>query len=216
MRRLLALPLLLLAGSAFAQDVGKLPYATVDENIKRVVGDDKGKVAVRLTVACRKAGVKPEEITLTLDSKIAPKTFRLGPDRAIYDFPQTEELLKENPLLVTNQPRGTIDLSVEIGVPVPEATSISYGALVRGLTQLNETSRKSLGTQGAPLLNATKLAVHFGTDGATVTVPEKGGKKTTLKADGLRIVLLPIDPALDQEGATVTFSTRPIWIAGSK
>lgn len=215
MRRLPLLSALFLAATVLAQDSGSLPYATVDENIRRVVGEDAGKVAVRLFVACRKAGVKPSEITLKIDSKTAPKTLQVGADSAIYDFPITEELRKENPPVVSNQPKGMIDLSVEIGLIVPDTTTVSYQTLVKGLAQLNETTKKSTGIQGAPILNATKLAIHFSSPDATVTAPGKSGSET-LKADGRGVVFLPLDAALAKEGATVTFSAKPRWIAGTK
>lgn len=192
-----------------AQEFGQIPYLTVDQNIERAAGVDPSKIAARLLLTSR-TGVKPADVTLTIQSKAAPIKLTISPDGGIGDFPRTDALRKENPQVVTNQPKGSIDLNVEIGVPIPSELTFPYQLLVDGARALNRPLKGQLENP-----SPTKLKFLFDDPKATISAPGKGGT-VTVKADAKGEAILEVDPALGKDGAKVTFSTKARWICLAK
>ncbi|MBS0659599.1 MAG: hypothetical protein JSR82_15255 [Verrucomicrobia bacterium] len=216
MRILSVVAALALAPLLPAQEVGKLPYKMLDEIFQKTSGLDRSKVAVRVVISSKNSAVKPGDITLTIDSKTAGAAkLALGPDGSIRDFPQNEALRKENPFIVSNQPKGTLNMTADVGLPVPAEKSFPYQRLVDGLTELNAAIKKQAGVLGVFVGAATKVNFQFGDPKATVTVPTKSGP-TTLKADAQGNVSVLIDATLAKSDAQVTVSERPKWLGLAK
>lgn len=216
MRILSVLAVLVFAAALPAQEVGKLPYKTLDEIFQKAAGVDRSKVALRVLISSKNAAVKPGDITLTIDSKSAGSTrVPVGPDGGIRDFPQTEALRKENPFILSNQPKGSLQLAADIGFPVPAEKTFPYQRLVDGVNEINATIKKQAGMLSVLVGTASKLSFQFGDPKATVTVPSKSGP-TVLKADAQGNVVVTVDAALAKGDAQVVLSEKPKWIGLAK
>lgn len=214
-----ALPALLLfvASLPAAEEFGKLPYATLDQNYERMAGLDRSKVAMRVVVTSKNPAVKPGAIKLTLESKASGTIpLKLSSDGTILDFPRNAALKKENPFLVSNQPKGSLQLTVDVGLPVPGELSFPYARLAEGLDEVNAAVKKQSGALGVFVSKAGSVNFVFGDPAATVTVPAAGGGTTTLKADAGGNVLVTIDPALAKGDGKVTCSAKPRWLGIAK
>lgn len=74
--------------------------------------------------------IKSDQISLFIDMKTGRIPIRL--DKGSFDLPVSANLLAENPPIISNQPKGTLQLSYYFDnyVPVPESRVLSYRALV--------------------------------------------------------------------------------------
>lgn len=212
----LFIALSLLAASAVAQEVGKLPFATIDSALQRTAGLDRSKVATRILITSKNPAVKPDAIQLTLESKAAGNVrVPIAGDGSVGDVPRTEAIRKENPFLVSNQPKGSLSLTVDVGLVVPTEKTFPYARLVTGLAELNAAIKKQGGVLAVFAGKVTKLNFVFGDPNASIILPGKSGP-VTLKADASGNVSVTVDPALAKDNATVTVSAKPSWIGVAK
>jgi hypothetical protein len=93
-------------------------------------------------------------------------------------------LLAENPLVVANKPKGSLDLALQIRIPIPNQKRFRYSELVAGLQEANHLFRKALGILAifaAQTKDLTFVFASSGSDRPKVTVlwkssPEKKGR----------------------------------------
>src|ERR1700742_1757126 len=71
----------------------------------------------------------PADTTLTIQSQNGPINVPVSRDGAVEDFPISTELLAENPLVVSNKPKGSLDLALQIRIPVPNQKRFRYSEL---------------------------------------------------------------------------------------
>ena len=90
----------------------------------------------------------PADTTLTIQSHTGAINVPVSRDGAIENFPISTELLAENPLVVANQPKGSLDLTLQIRIPVPNQKRFSYSELVAGLREANHLVRRATGILG--------------------------------------------------------------------
>jgi hypothetical protein len=89
--------------------------------------------------------VAPADTTLTIQSQNGPINVPISKDGAVENFPISNLLLAENPLIVSNQPKGSLDLALQIRIPVPNQKRFRYSELVGGLREANHLFRKAMG-----------------------------------------------------------------------
>jgi hypothetical protein len=87
----------------------------------------------------------PADTTLTIQSQNGPINVPVSRDGAVGDFPISAELLAENPLVVSNKPKGSLDLALQIRIPVPNEKRFRYSDLVVSLKEANHLFRKAMG-----------------------------------------------------------------------
>jgi len=100
-------------------------------------------------------------------------------------------LLAENPLIVSNQPKGSLDLALQIRIPVPNQKRFRYSELVAGLKEANHLFRKALGIFAiiAPQTKDLTFVFASGTDRPQVTVLWSGSPETKVADDDGRLTL---------------------------
>jgi hypothetical protein len=97
-------------------------------------------------------------------------------------------LLAENPLVVSNKPKGSLDLALQIRIPVPNQKRFKYSELVGGLKEANHLFRKALGILAIFAPQTKDLTFVFassGSDRPEVTVLWNGSPETRVADDGM-------------------------------
>ena len=130
--------------------------------------------------------VAPADTTLTIQSQNGPINVPVSRDGAVENFPISTELLAENPLVVSNKPKGSLDLALQIRIPVPNQKRFKYSELVGGLKEANHLFRKALGILAIFAPQTKDLTFVFassGSDRPQVTVLWNGSPETRVADD---------------------------------
>ncbi len=128
----------------------------------------------------------PADTTLTIQSQNGPISVPVSRDGAVENFPISTELLAENPLVVSNKPKGSLDLALQIRIPVPNQKRFRYSELVGGLKEANHLFRKALGILAILAPQTKDLTFVFassGSDRPEVTVLWDGSPETRVADD---------------------------------
>ena len=128
----------------------------------------------------------PADTTLTIQSQNGPINVPVSRDGAVEDFPISTELLAENPLVVSNKPKGSLDLALQIRIPVPNHKRFKYSELVTGLKEANHLFRKAMGILAILAPQTKDLTFVFassGSDRPEVTVFWNGSPETKFADD---------------------------------
>jgi hypothetical protein len=158
--------------------------------------------------------VKNSDVQAYLDSKTGKIPIPLGPYGDIA-LPERDDLLAEDPWLITNQPKGTMQLNWQAGLSrafVRQMTNaIHYGPLMRAMRDCEEVQEKMREFfPGSPKLAVAGLRMIFPPEIRTATViihAKTGDRKLQTDADGELIV--PMDPDLRDEDPLMTLSSIP-------
>jgi hypothetical protein len=163
----------------------------------------------------------PADTTLTIQSQNGPINIPISRDGAVENFPISNLLLAENPLIVANQPKGTLDLALQIRIPIPNQKRFRYSELVAGLKESNHLFRKALGIfallapQTRDLTFVFRLRQAYGATGFAssgndrpqVTVLWNGSPETKV-ADGDGMLTLQVNES-SKENPEVLLSEIP-------
>ena len=128
----------------------------------------------------------PANTTLTIESQNGAISVPVSKDGAVENFPISNELLAENPLVVVNQPKESLDLALQIRIPVPNQKRFKYSELVAGLKKANHLVRRAMGILGIFAPQTRDLTFVFPPGSAVrpaVTVLWQGTPETTIGDD---------------------------------
>ena len=197
------------AASGYAQEKATLPYAKLYDVFQRAEKVRSKDVRAAIAVASKNPAVKPNDVTFTIESKRGARKLHVDPDGELHGFPINSRLLKENPPVVTNQPKGSLQVGGGLIFNVPASTRYSYRKLGSLLDAGNAARKKEAGLFSlvAPQAKSV-LFVFFDHTRQTLTVHAKAGP-TTLTADDKGEIALAIDRSLLAENPTVTLSEKP-------
>lgn len=133
------------SASATDSHYGTLPYKTLLETLQKADGlRDLDHLSVSVTVSSTLPNVSMQDITLTIRDKSDP--IILAVDKTgQFTLPVTPELQAENPDVVSNQPKGTLDLNVTINIRPPKTTTVRYSDLMAGAMQFNAAIKRQAG-----------------------------------------------------------------------
>ncbi|MFK5921816.1 MAG: hypothetical protein QM496_06525 [Verrucomicrobiota bacterium] len=217
-----------MAGFGFSQNqasaekqaaVAQLPY---HELVKIAQSDSsQNKMEGQLTFVLASNNQVPlDQIVLTLQLKKGPLTLPLD-DKGHFSLPFSESLMEENPLMVSNQPRGSLSLKFTLSVPEmgkvepPKVVEgkVKYRQVFQSLVKFKQAMKKvdtRFGEDGNQ-----QLAVQCVTGAGGLTVHLKfGSRKLKAAADGT--VWLLYDERLFQEDPSISvpegteFFLRPV------
>ena len=192
-----------------AQDKATLPYSRLYDAFQRGARVQSSAVHAAIAVASKDKTVRPETITFTIESKGGARKLHVDPDGEIHGFPMNDRLLKENPSVVTNQPKGSLLIGGGLFFNVRASTAYSYRKLSDLLDASNAARKKEAGLFSlvAPQAKSV-LFVFFDPAGQTLTVQTKTAPQTlTVNAQGE--IALPIDKALLAANPRVRLSEKP-------
>lgn len=127
-------------------DLARLPYAQLLRIAQSDVRAKPDAESYKLRIESRNPNVKPTDIELFLDIEDKPLVLPVDGDGFV-EVPHTAALVATNPDLVANQPRGSLNIFVDLEVPrvsPPEIKDgkVAYQELFRPLVEIQTEMRK--------------------------------------------------------------------------
>lgn len=200
----------------------RMPYSTL-LNIAQIEEDATDVTSFKMKISSRLEGVPPEKIELILDVKDSP-LHMIVDDRGNFDVPFNKALVAENPLLIANQPQGTLNISFSLKVPPfkepkIENGRIKYKKLFEPLLELQRHVRKVDPTFG--LMGNDQFALKILTEKPIKIVRESGsgdkkirGSRTFIPKNGvvwlfMEAYMFKDDPTVEIPGK-VTIQIKPV------
>ena len=168
-------------------NLARLPYRQL---IKIAQSDSRSRPeaeSYRLRIQSRSSLVSSRDIELYLDVKDAPVILVVDNDGFV-EVPHHKKLLDLNPDLVANQPRGTLNIFVDLELPKVDPPKIKggkveYRELFRPLMTIQEEMRKVDPTFGLTGQQQFVLEVETGGEPLKIT-RELGARTFTPNEDG--------------------------------
>ncbi|MCG8598737.1 MAG: hypothetical protein MI807_01155 [Verrucomicrobiales bacterium] len=127
-------------------NLARLPYRQLIKIAQSDGGSKPDAEVYKLRIKSRNPDVKSADIELFLNLKDGPMVVVVN-DQGFLEIPHTKELLEANPDLIANQPRGTLNIFVDIEVPKVSPPNIvdgkvKYQELFRPLVEIQNEMRK--------------------------------------------------------------------------
>ena len=147
---------------------------------------------------------------------------QLGGRGQLLAFPVDDDLRRENPPVLSDQPKGTLGFGYWVYVPRPAGVTFQYNLLANAVDEANQAAARANAMaktdygQAAPMFEGaiTGVALVFpraSAGKAKITVQTAEGIKE-YTADSHGIIKLKMNPHLRAENPTLTASERPDWI----
>jgi hypothetical protein len=191
----------------------RLPYGELYQ-LQRVQSELSVKytnllVVLRMEPASTNGAIS--NLDVYIDAKSGRIPVKIGKN-GDFGVPMSNDLLTENPWIVTNQPRGTMRLNWFVGLVVRRlATATSYRPLMQVVLDCGDVRERMRQVfPGAPKATVSGLKMIFsppGTGGTVVIHSQHGDRK--LEADAKGELTILIDPDLFEENPLVTLSKEP-------
>jgi len=127
-------------------DLARLPYQQLIKIAQSDKKNENDSKSYKLRIQSRIPTVKSSDIELVIDAKEGPIVLVVDND-GVVEVPNSLELYEENPDLVANQPRGSLNIFVDLSVPkvAPpkiEDGKVKYQELFRPLVTLQDEMKK--------------------------------------------------------------------------
>ncbi len=207
---LLFLALWLATPALQAQDKAVLPYSLVSKYLVMFQTlETLDRVVPGMMVVSTNPSVAPQNIQFRVLTDDGWQTF--NPDESgniqIPFRPEWSDLV-----LVSNQPKGTLQLGVGFSARPLATTKTTYQELMGLVPQFEEALEALAKMQGSQAPTVKGLTVQMPEDSnASVHIQSKKGERN-LKAYTTGIVVIKYDEALFQENPAVEFDVLPIGI----
>jgi hypothetical protein len=202
---LTALPL-----AAHAQDKAQLPYSVVSEYLQLFKSlEHLNLIVPSMMISSTNSEVTPQAIELKIHSTSGWQSF--SPDENdVIEFPEQPDWA--NSKLISNQPKGTLQLMIGFSARPLESTNLSYQELMALVPQFDEALTALAGVQGQQPSKVKGLTIQLseGSSAAVHVLAQKG--KQTLKPYSTGVVIIRFSDALWQENPAVEFDELPLGI----
>ena len=117
-----------------------IPYKSLDDMFQPIGEVDPTKLEIHVFVSSRNKSVHPSDISLTIQSAAKGAiTVLLGTNGQILKFPHEKDLRRENPPVIANLPKGTLNLIIAIQIPLSDDLTFRYKRLGDGVAELNKS-----------------------------------------------------------------------------
>jgi hypothetical protein len=213
------LGLLLLAPLPAAAEDARLPYHEIYRMQKAQL--DLSRVHTNLALVLQmhstQPSVKYSDIKASINAKSGALPVVIGPD-GVFSAPLRDDLLAEDPWIIVNQPKGTMQLKWRAGLAPALArqvtNSVHYGPLMRAVREcddVQEAMRQFF--PAAPRLTAVGLRLTFRSSaiGAAAIIHAKTGD-LRIAASPLGELIIPLDADLLEEDPVMTLTEAPIAV----
>jgi hypothetical protein len=207
---LLAALLTGLPPAAHAQDKAQLPYSMVRGYLELFKSlEHLNLIFPSMMIVSVNPEVPPPTIEFKISTSSGWQTF--NPDEnGVIEFPDQPDWV--NLVLLSNQPKGTLQLVIGFSARQLDNTRISYQELMALVPQFDEALAALASLQGQPPPKIKGLTIQLpeGSDAAVKLHSQKG--EQTLKSYSNGVVVIRYDEALWQENPSVEFDELPIGI----
>lgn len=153
-------------------------------------------------------GVKPSDIKVVIRARSGPIAVPIGPVGRV-DFPVTDALRAEDPPVETNQPKGSLALTVNVGLRCPDHLRMAWSDVEAGLAQVRELYEANAPGTEPPAVRGIEVQFAPGS-AATLTIEGKDERLLMADADGRLIVTR--DMIAEKESPTLAFSRAPEFV----
>ena len=205
------LPLLLflavLGRPAHALDTERMPYHSLTRHwssFEELAPEARDKVRLTVRVQTKHAGTDP--VVLWMD--VGEHHYDLPVDSyGLVQIPRTPDLIAADPLVQTNQPKGSVDTELALLLLVPDNRQFHYADLKAATDQTSQLIRQAAGgliSLFLPSVTGVNFTCPTGTE-CSITLHRANGDEI-LRADRDGRIVLPLDPALAVENPLIEAS----------
>jgi RNA polymerase sigma factor (sigma-70 family) len=221
---ILAAGTLTLLAQRAEKPVARIPYKILEDGWLFQQSINPTNLVFHFLISSNNRKVNPQTIHLMIHSASQGDIpLQLGEKGQLLAFPCDDDLRRENPSVVTDQPKGTLGSGWWIYVPRPEGVTFQYDLLSNAVDEANKAAARANHLaesdygQSVPMFPGTVNGVvlvfpHASAGKAKITIATAGGVKEYV-ADSHGLIPLKINPRLQAENPTLTVSERPDWIA---
>jgi hypothetical protein len=189
-----------------------IPYKTLDDLCQFMASVNPAKLEVHVTLYSINKAVRPADIRLSIQSAIRGRIpVLVGTNGQILAFPHEPDLIRENPSISANQPKGTLGLAVSTRIPLPDARAFRYSRLGDGIAEANKVIKAQAGMLSVLAPKAQGVIFFFPKQSAGRAKVEIASSARHLQytADAKGEVKLKWDKALLAENPEVRVSEKP-------
>jgi hypothetical protein len=202
------------AVGAEAPATGVIPYRTIAKLIEafaEVKPQDKLILSVRVVSAGNVPLTQPIQLEIRSQSGTLPVKRSAAGD--LEGFPLTEELRKENPGVVSNQPKGSLVLKTAIGIRYSGQKSEAASWYREALDQANAALKQQGGRFSLSPPTMRTLVLTFDPGSRAVVMVRADGVDKEFRADELGRVRLEVSRDLAAPEARILFPEAPLSIS---
>ena len=202
--------------SCAADTNAAIPYKTFYDIFQPITVVDQTKLEIHVFVSSTNKAVRPSDIRLTIHSTtegLIP--VQINTNGQVIKFPLEKDLRRENPIIVSNQPKGALRIWVAIQLPPSDELAFRYSRLGDGVAEINKSIRAQAGMVLSLLAPKVQGVVFLfpkaGAGKATVEIASASGKQN-YTADKNGVIKLKLNQALLAENPEVILSEKPAHI----
>jgi len=165
------------------------------------------RLLARQRIVSRQRDVSPSQIEVRILSASGTILVKIAPDGSV-NFPMTKALLSENPVVESNQAKGSLSLSATMEIKLGGKKVLAYSDIYESAMQ----AQQALTALGPAMAGHKVRSIEFEFDRTAGARAELSDSKADelLLADKQGLLIVRIDAALAQRKAQVTFSNVPI------
>lgn len=181
-----------------------LPYEALIKIAQTDANQPKDATVYTLKISSKR-GTPPSLIELHLERKTGPQKLQID-QFGFFQVPFNEELVAENPNLISNQPKGSLNLQVKLALdkpdwPKPVNGTVTYQQLFSPMLKLNEQMKAVDPLFGEP--DQQQFAIRIkAAPGATLKITRNYGTRT-LGADEQGHIWLVFEKLLFDENSKI-------------
>ncbi|MBK7146046.1 MAG: hypothetical protein IPH76_12900 [Xanthomonadales bacterium] len=196
---------LLTAAASLRAAESAVPYAALYESLRpalEISSHDRLRALTR--IVSKQTSVSPAQIRLEIRARDGVRRIAVGSD-GDFEFPLDARLRDENPPVVSNQPKGSLTLSVAIVLKAPATTRFPYGEIARGVDQMRAVVAAD---GGGAALHVAAVELWFDPR-AQAQLNVSGRIERLLMADHLGRIVLDDSAELREAGVMLALSVPP-------
>ena len=164
------------------------------------------RLLARQRIVSKQSDVSPSQIEVRILAASGVIVIKVGPDGSV-NFPMTLMLLAENPIVESNQAKGSLSLSATMEIKLGQSKVVAYSDIYESAMQ----AQQAIAALGPAMAGHKVRGIEFEFERADARAELVDSKvDELLMADKQGLVVLRIDAALVKRKAQVTFSSLPI------
>lgn len=199
-----------LAPSLVCADFAAVPYASLHQVLAPAPAlAQLTRLRLVPRVESRDPAVPADSIRLVVQARSGPRELAVARDGSIA-FPIDRELLAENPLVSSNQPRGSLRASLSVELEPLAGPVWSYAQLWEGMLEAEQALRRQDPDDAGAAIEGVELHFSSGRE-ARVVIVDRSAEELLL-SDAMGRVFIRRDQALLEREARLQLSEEAIRV----